>query len=124
MTDSSSSTDAVDVSSLLFLRQMQRPGAQDAVGRIVDRFLEETPERVATLRTAIDGDDARLLEQAAHAMKGIAGTVGANEMRDVAELLENLGRAGSTAGARRLVDDLESALTRARPIFEGLKGAA
>jgi HPt (histidine-containing phosphotransfer) domain-containing protein len=122
MTESSS--EAVDVSSLVMLRQMQRPGAQDAVGRIVDRFLEETPERVATLRTAIEGSDARLLEQAAHAMKGIAGTVGANEMRDVAQQLEHLGRTGTTDGARSLVDDLENALTRARPIFESLKGAA
>jgi len=28
---------AVDVSSLLMLRQLQKPGAPDAVGRIVDR---------------------------------------------------------------------------------------
>jgi HPt (histidine-containing phosphotransfer) domain-containing protein len=121
---SDSSFEAVDVSSLLMLRQMQRPGAQDAVGRIVDRFLEETPERVATLRTAIEFSDPHLLEQAAHAMKGIAGTVGANEMRDVAGQLEDLGRAGTTDGAQSLVVALEHALTRARPVFEGLKGAA
>ena len=119
-----SASEAVDVSSLLMLRQMQRPGAQDAVGRIVDRFLEETPERVATLRTAIENSDAHLLEQAAHAMKGIAGTVGANEMRDVADLLENLGRTGTTDGAHGLVVALEHALTRARPVFEALKGTA
>jgi HPt (histidine-containing phosphotransfer) domain-containing protein len=121
---SDSASEAVDVSSLLMLRQMQRPGAQDAVGRIVDRFLEETPERVATLRTAIENSDAHLLEQAAHAMKGIAGTVGANEMRDVADQLENLGRTGTTDGAHSLVVALEHALTRARPVFEALKGTA
>ena len=119
-----SASEAVDVSSLLMLRQMQRPGAQDAVGRIVDRFLEETPERGATLRTASENSDAHLLEQAAHAMKGIAGTVGANEMRDVADLLENLGRTGTTDGAHTLVVALEHALTRARPVFEALKGTA
>jgi len=113
---------AVDVSSLLMLRQLQKPGAPDAVGRIVDRFLEESPQRIATLHTALRTDDARLLEQAAHALKGIAGTVGANEMRDLAHTLELLGRQGSTVGAVELTAALEAALDRARPIFDEVRG--
>ena len=72
MTDSSS--EAVDVSSLLMLRQMQRPGSQDAVARIVDRFLEEAPERVTSLRTAIQNSDAHMLEQAAHVFDTVRGS--------------------------------------------------
>ncbi|HEY3058596.1 MAG TPA: Hpt domain-containing protein [Chloroflexota bacterium] len=113
---------AVDVSSLLMLRELQKPGSPDAVGRIVDRFLAESPQRIAALRTAIRNDDARLLEQAAHALKGIAGTVGANEMRDIAHRLEQLGRQGSTAGAGHQTAELEAALARARPIFDRLRG--
>ena len=65
---------AVDVSSLMELRQLQQPGKPDAIARIVDHFLAETSQRLATLHRAITTGDAKLLEQAAHALKGISGT--------------------------------------------------
>ena len=115
---------AVDVSSLMELRQLQQPGKPDAIARIVDHFLAETAQRLATLRRAVDTGDAQLLEQAAHALKGISGTVGANEMLDLAVRLEELGRAGRTDGAAEVVAALEDAADRARPIFDRLRGAA
>jgi HPt (histidine-containing phosphotransfer) domain-containing protein len=90
------------------------------VGRIVVRFLEETDERLVSLRAAVSSGDAAGIERAAHALKGIAGTVGANEIMSVAKQLEDSGRSGSTAGAAELVTELERAVAHARPIFEGL----
>ena len=95
----------VDLSSLLELRQLQQPGKPDAIGRIVSRFLEETVQRLATLRSAVDSGDAQLLEQSAHALIGISGTVGANEMLDLAVRLEEFGRSGRVDGAADLVAD-------------------
>ncbi len=114
----------VDVSSLLELRQLQQPGKPDAIWRIVSHFLEETVQRLGTLRTAAETGDAQMLERAAHALKGITGTVGANEMLDLAVRLEELGRSGQTDGAAELVTELDVALGRARPIFDQLRGAA
>ena len=114
----------VDLSSLLELRQLQQPGKPDAIGRIVSRFLEETVQRLATLRSAVDSGDAQLLEQSAHALRGISGTVGANEMLDLAVRLEEFGRSGHVDGAADLVSELEVALGRARPIFAQLRGTA
>ena len=118
------SEQAVDVSSLLMLRELQRPGAPDAVGRIVSRFLEEADERLDVLDRAVAERDAKLLEQAAHAMKGIAGTVGANEVREIAWRLEQLGRSGMTDGSIEGVDELHGAFSRARPTFEALREPA
>jgi two-component system, sensor histidine kinase and response regulator len=115
--------EAVDLSSLAMLRTLQKPGATDAVGRIVDRFLEETAERLSTLHHAVQADDPRLVEQSAHALKGIAGTVGANEMHDLARQLEQLGRAGSTAGASALLEQLQMSYARAKPVYEHFRGA-
>jgi HPt (histidine-containing phosphotransfer) domain-containing protein len=112
---------AVDVSSLEQLRRLQQPGAPDVVARIAGRFLDETSERVATLLRAVSLADARELERAAHALKGIAGTVGANEIRDVAQQLERVGREGRTDGAQDLVAALDTAVARARPIYERLR---
>ena len=115
---------AVDLSSLMELRQLQQPGKPDAIARIIGHFLDETAQRLATLHRAVDTGDARLLEQAAHALKGISGTVGANEMLDLAVRLEEFGRSGRTAGAADVVTELEHAVERARPIFDRLRATA
>ena len=91
------------------------------VGRIIGRFLEETDERITTLRAAVAADDPHSLERAAHALKGVAGTVGAHELRDLALQLEQLGQTGHTGGAAELVSALERAFARARPTFEALR---
>jgi HPt (histidine-containing phosphotransfer) domain-containing protein len=114
----------VDLSSLQELRKLQQPGKPDAIARLVTLFLEETAQRLVVLRTAVDTDNATLLEGEAHALKGISGTVGANELLDLAVRLEQFGRDGHTRGAADLVTELELALVRARPIFDRLRGAA
>jgi HPt (histidine-containing phosphotransfer) domain-containing protein len=108
----------------VLLRQLQQPGQPDVVARIIDRFLEETDERVDALRTAAETADSKKLEDAAHALKGIAGTVGAHEILDLAISLERIGRDGRTDGAGALVIDLELAVRRARPIFDRLRQPA
>jgi HPt (histidine-containing phosphotransfer) domain-containing protein len=120
----SSSDQAIDVSSLVQLRQFQQPGSPDVVARIAGRFLDETAERVTSLHTAVTHADASELERAAHALKGIAGTVGANEIRDVAQQLERVGREGRTDGADDLVAALDTAVARARPVYEQLRSGA
>jgi len=114
-------TEPVDVSSLLQLRALQRPGQPDMVGRIVVRFLEETDERITTMQAAVAAGDPHSLERAAHALKGIAGTVGAHELRELALQLEQLGQTGQTGGAAELLSALERAYARARPTFEALR---
>jgi HPt (histidine-containing phosphotransfer) domain-containing protein len=114
----------VDTSSLLMLRQLQQPGKPDAVSRIIVRFLEETEQRLEQMRRAVDRADAVALERAAHALLGIAGTVGATELLGLAVRLEQIGRQGRIDGAADLVAELTSAFGRARPIFEGLREPA
>jgi len=113
----------VDLTSLLALRRLQRPDRPDGVARIVTSFLAESGLRLEALRRAVAAGDARALEDAAHALKGITGTVGANQMHDLAMRLEHIGRDGHTAGAATMLTELESALESARPIFDRLRAA-
>jgi two-component system sensor histidine kinase/response regulator len=111
----------IDVSGLEQLRRLQTPGKPDVVARIAGKFLDETDERLATLHQAVTQADAAEIERAAHALKGIAGTVGANEIREVANQLERVGREGRTDGAQDLVAALDTAMARARPVYERLR---
>jgi HPt (histidine-containing phosphotransfer) domain-containing protein len=113
----------VDVSSLQALRKLQRPGRPDGVARIVTSFLEETEARLEAMGRAAETGDAKALEHAAHALRGISGTVGAHEMHDLAMRLEQIGREGHTAGAADLLTELKLALGRARPILDRLRDA-
>jgi HPt (histidine-containing phosphotransfer) domain-containing protein len=110
--------EAVDVSTLRELRRLQAPGQPDVAVRILTRFFHESDERLATLRAATARGDAPAIERAAHALKGIAGTVGAHEVCNLAQRLEQGGREGRTQDAAGLVNQLDSALERARAIFE------
>jgi len=67
---------------------------------------------------AVESADPVALERAAHALKGIGGTVGAHEVGHLAVRLEEIGSQGSTQEAAQLVTELDSALTRTRAIFE------
>ena len=116
--------EAVDVSSLVALRKLQPADRPDAVARIVTHFLRESDERLVAMVAAAAANDPLVLERCAHALKGITGTVGANEMFDLAVRLEQIGREGHTDGAADLVTDLEAALGRARPIFNRLREAS
>jgi HPt (histidine-containing phosphotransfer) domain-containing protein len=114
----------VDVSALMVLRHMQRPDKPDGVARIITLFLAESRQRLETLRQATLQADPQAIEQAAHALKGIAGTVGATEMCDLSTRLEQLGREGRVGGVAQLVIDLQSALDRAQPVYERLRDSA
>ncbi len=109
--------EAVDLSALLELRKLQSPGKPDVVARVLDRFYDESAERLTALRQALATDDAPRFERAAHALKGIAGTVGAREVADLAVQLELTGREGRLQAAAGLVDDLDAALERVKTIF-------
>ena len=108
----------VDVSGLLELRRRQPEGKPDGVGRVVRAFLDESAQRLTTLDRAAEAGDRQQIRSAAHALKGIAGTVGANEMHALAVRLERIGREGRAQDAPQLVKELQLAFGRARPVFE------
>jgi len=86
----------------------------------VRRFLEETAARLAVLQCAAAQGDTAALQAAAHALKGVAGTVGANELQALALRAERCASDGDAAGAARVAAAIEAAFDRARPIFEEL----
>jgi HPt (histidine-containing phosphotransfer) domain-containing protein len=112
--------DEVDFAPLLELRELQPAGAPDVVARILTRFFTESDERLTALQHAVQAGDPKSIERSAHALKGVAGTVGAHAVGDLALRLEHLGREGCTQDAAPLVMELDSALRRARARFERL----
>ncbi|MGK0204274.1 MAG: signal transduction histidine kinase/CheY-like chemotaxis protein [Planctomycetota bacterium] len=72
-------------------------GQTEMVQRLCEVFLEELPNSIHEVTTAIRGDDAAGLEAAAHSLKGAAGVICAARLRELVGELETSGRAGRTS---------------------------
>lgn len=66
-------------------------------------FREDTPPRLEALRLALDAGRAEDLSAEAHALKGAAGTMGAQRMRVLAFALEQAGRVGMAGSDERVI---------------------
>jgi two-component system, sensor histidine kinase and response regulator len=74
---------------------------------LIDTFQRIAPLRIAALSKASAKGSAVALERTAQSFLGSCANLGARYMADVCARLEQLGRAGSTTGARELIQSLE-----------------
>jgi signal transduction histidine kinase/DNA-binding response OmpR family regulator/HPt (histidine-containing phosphotransfer) domain-containing protein len=103
---------ALDPAVLAGLKGMAEATDPALLGQIVASFLAESRSGLATLRQAAAGD-AEGLRKAAHGLKGMCASVGAEGMRANCQELEALGASGAVAGALELIDRLGNEFQRA-----------
>jgi PAS domain S-box-containing protein len=80
----------------------------DLLRDIVGIFLTRCPNQMEKIRDAVLVRDSKLLERAAHALKGSAANLLARSVMDAAGKLEEIGRAGSFAGSAGALQSLET----------------
>ncbi len=85
---------------------------------LVEAFFEDVPPRLAALHKAVEGGDARSVEDIAHTLKGGSGYMGAKAMAKVCAELETMGASGNLSGTPRLLERLEEEFERVRPALE------
>jgi two-component system sensor histidine kinase/response regulator len=95
----------VDPSMIENLRAIDGDGT--LLVELIDTFQRIAPLRIAALSKASAKGSAVALERTAHSFLGSCANLGARYMADVCARLEQLGRAGSTTGARELIQSLE-----------------
>jgi HPt (histidine-containing phosphotransfer) domain-containing protein len=81
-------------------------------------FLQDTPERVATLGRAAATGDARGMRNVAHTLKGTCGYIGAHRLVRICRELEAKAQGGDLAAARELVTQLEAEYRRVHAALE------
>lgn len=69
-------------------------------------FRDDTPPRLEALRVALEAEDAATMAAEAHAIKGAAGTMGAQRIRLLAMTLEHAGRQGSADMEEKILFEL------------------
>jgi PAS domain S-box-containing protein len=95
---------SLDDSALATLRDL---GGDEFLGEVIDAFLADAPELVATLRSSLDSGNSEELRRAAHTLKSNGATLGAEQFAELSRTLEHRAKEGELDGASELVDRIE-----------------
>ncbi len=87
-------------------------GKKDFVEMLVAKFRKLAPTEVENLERSISAGDAEETMRVAHGLKGAAGYVAAESIRELAARLEEMGRAGNLSDAESCLSQLKSAVCR------------
>jgi PAS domain S-box-containing protein len=94
----------LDAGALQSLRDL---GGEEFLGEVIDAFLADAPELLATLRRSLDEGASEELRRAAHTLKSNGATLGAEEFTELCRSLEQRAKDGELDGASELVDRIE-----------------
>ena len=87
-------------------------GDSNLLREIVEISLEQFPKHLQNIRAGISGKDPKVLEHAAHAMKGSAANLLARRVMEAAASIEAIARAGSASVPKEDLASLEAELTK------------
>jgi HPt (histidine-containing phosphotransfer) domain-containing protein len=89
-------------------------GDFDLLREIVEISLKQFSKHMENIQDGISKEDPKLVERAAHALKGTAANLLASRVMEVASQLEEMGRGDSLAGSKGALLSLEEELTKLR----------
>jgi len=102
----------------------QMDGDAHLVAEVAGLLLQDCPKQLSAIRAAVANDDSKLVERAAHKLKGSLGIFGAKEGFEAALCLETMAGGGDLTRAEETVGLLEEAIQRLTPVLEGIAGQA
>jgi two-component system, sensor histidine kinase and response regulator len=105
--------------ALEMIRTLPGNRGMEILQRVVEFYLNSTPDLLQSLREAESGKDAMKLKAAAHRIKSSSANLGATKLADVCQELEMLGRTGSTEGALPLLAQVEEEYKLVREALQG-----
>jgi len=109
----------IDPAAIETLRSLGE-GDDEFLREIIGIYLQDTPQRLAELRTRSGEDDRSAFVRAAHTIKGSSANVGASLVRSLAETLEQHAAQTPLAELAPRVAELEAAYAQTRAELEKL----
>jgi HPt (histidine-containing phosphotransfer) domain-containing protein len=90
------------------LKRLGEWGGDELVSKMVELFLQVTPERVEAIRSGVQEEDLKRVERGAHSLRSSAGNLGAERVQELAGRIEELASLGNREGLAPLVEKLET----------------
>ncbi|HEY9749941.1 MAG TPA: response regulator [Allocoleopsis sp.] len=88
---------ALDNKAIAALLEMLGENAAEHLAVVIHHYLEDAPQLISQIVTAVDQRDATALRHAAHTLKSISATLGAVTLAQLCQELEAIGRTGMMA---------------------------
>jgi two-component system, sensor histidine kinase and response regulator len=85
-------------------------GDADLLREVIELFLDDFPNTLENIRSAVAAQDATKIEHEAHSLKGSVSTFGARRAFEAALELEKQGRSKDLRGVENSLRQLEDAL--------------
>jgi CheY-like chemotaxis protein len=95
-------------------------GNRKLLRNIVKTFRDDCPRMMARIRNALAANDANLLAEAAHALKGSVGNFGPTAALDAIREMEKIARQGKLDGAWELYATLEDEIALLLPALHAI----
>lgn len=70
------------------IKALQRPGKPDILGKIVNMYLDKTPQLIADIEEGLNTHDAARVKMAAHSLKSSSAYLGGTTLADQCNKLE------------------------------------
>lgn len=97
---------SVDRKVLDKIRALQKPNAADLVARVIDSYVDRTPQLLEQLKDGVRLGDAIKVQEAAHSLKSSSANLGAVNLAGQSKALEQLARANDLTAAPKLLSDI------------------
>ena len=119
--DSESQVEEVlDLKVLQSIRQMGGAKGEHILKTIIEQYLEDAPQHLQAIREAIAKADSESLRKSAHTLRSSNANLGALNLADWCKELENLGRSGTTEGAKDSLLQLQAEYERVQQALQAI----
>lgn len=86
----------------LTFEELKQMSGVDFINELIDAFLEDAPQMVQSMRSALDAKDVESFRRNAHSLKSNAHTFGATELGTLARELEYMAKENNLEVGNRL----------------------
>ena len=93
-------------------------GDSEFLAELIDTFLEDVPQLLEEMQQAIWAENAAVLRRAAHSVKSNSAEFGATLLHDLCRELEEMGKAGTMAGAAAKVEQASVEFNRVQSALD------
>ncbi len=101
----------LDQKMLENLRALEKDGHTGILSRVINIYLEKSPDLIKDLSSAYTDNDLTLLRRSAHSLKSSSANLGATQLSAVCQEIESLAR-------DNIIDDVEPLLNKAKTTYQ------
>jgi HPt (histidine-containing phosphotransfer) domain-containing protein len=99
---------SIDLEAISNLKELNPGDDGEFLREIVSIYIEDTPKRIADLKSCLASGDVKTFTRAAHTIKGSSANVGAQILRSLGERMELISRTDGLGAVAPLVAECEA----------------